>query len=124
MAAKVPGFSDYGGEAFDLSVTAAGVAVTVNTTTWPVASGATAILTISMPADGNSVAIRPNASTKAVTAIPDNAFFKAKRDDANGIGFGLTSVPMTRETAQSIRLVASGTFTAVCQWLPVTEAGD
>jgi hypothetical protein len=32
MSAKVPGFSDYGGESFDLSVTSAGVAVTLTET--------------------------------------------------------------------------------------------
>jgi hypothetical protein len=124
MSAKVPGFSTYAGESFDLSVTSAGVAITLTETAWPEASGSTAILLIGMPADGNSVAIRPGGSAKAVTAIPDNALLKAKRDNAASVGFGLTSVPMTRATAATIRLVASSTFTAVCQWLPVTEPGD
>lgn len=123
MAAKVPGFSDYQTDPFELEVTTAGVAIPL--TTWDAESGATAILTVQVPADGQSVALRTAASTAAVTAFPDSSTSKAKRDDAAGINLVFTSLPVARSrVADELRLVSSATFNAICRWLPVTEAGD
>lgn len=123
MATKVPGFSVYTTDPFTVAVTASGVAIPV--TTWDNEQGSTAILTVQVPADGQSVAIRGAASTAAVTDFPDSSLSKAKRDDANGINLVLTSLPVARSrVADELRLVSSATFNAVCRWLPVTEAGD
>lgn len=124
MSAKVPGFSNYGTEPFTLAVDTTPVAISVST--WNQADGNTAILLVSMPADGDSVALCTPTFAGAVTDIPDNALIKAKQDTANGIAFGLTSLPIrfTDADAGNVALVASGSFNAVCQWLPITEPGD
>jgi hypothetical protein len=88
--------------------------------------GSTAILVVQMPADGESVALCIPAFSGAVTDIPDNALIKAKQDTAAGIAFGLTSLPIryTDVINSNVALVASSSFSAVCQWLPITEPGD
>ena len=124
MSAKVPGFSNYGTEPFTLAVDTTPVSISVST--WNQADGNTAILLVSMPADGDSVALCTPTFSGAVTDIPDNALIKAKQDTAAGVAFGLTSLPIryTDADAGNVALVASGSFSAVCQWLPITEPGD
>jgi hypothetical protein len=109
---------------WEASVTSSGVALTVNDTVWPPSFGSTAILLVQVPADGQSAALRALTSTLAVTAFPDSPTNKAKRDDTNGINLVMHTLPMTRAEASLIELVGSGTFAAVCRWLPITEAGD
>ena len=124
MSAKVPGFSNYATEPFTEAVDTTPVAISVST--WNQADGNTAILLVSMPADGDSVALCSPTFAGAVTDIPDNALIKAKQDTAAGVAFGLTSLPIryTDADAGNVALVASGSFNAVCQWLPITEPGD
>jgi hypothetical protein len=124
MSAKVPGFSNYATEPFTEAVDTTPVAISVST--WNQADGNTAILLVSMPADGDSVALCTPTFSGAVTDIPDNALIKAKQDTANSIAFGLTSLPIRYTDADTgnVALVASGSFNAVCQWLPITEPGD
>lgn len=124
MSAKVPGFSNYASEPFTEAVDTTPVAISVST--WNQADGNTAILLVSMPADGDSVALCTPTFAGAVTDIPDNALIKAKQDTANSIAFGLTSLPIryTDASGGNVALVASGSFNAVCQWLPITEPGD
>jgi hypothetical protein len=100
------------------------VALTVNNTVWPASFGATAILVVQVPADGQSVALRAATSTTAVTAFPDSSTMKAKRDDTNGINLVMHTLAMTQAEAALVELVGSGTFTAVCRWMPITEPGD
>ena len=125
MSAKVPGFSNYATEPFTVSVDTTPLAA-IPVATWNPADGNTAILLVSMPADGDSVALCVDGFSGAVTDIPDNALIKAKQDTANSIAFGLTSLPIryTDADAGNVKLVGSGAFTAVCQWLPITEPGD
>lgn len=124
MAAKVPGFSNYATEPFSLALTTTPAAIPV--TTWAQADGNTAILLVSMPADGNSVALCTVGFAGATTAVPDNGLVKAKQDTAASVAFGLTSLPIryTDADAGNVLLFASGSFSAVCQWLPITEPGD
>jgi len=125
MSAKVPGFSNYGTQPFTISVDTTPVAPFASGG-WSPDMGATAILLVSMPADGDSVALCSPTFSGAVTDIPDNALIKAKQDTANGVAFGLTSLPIryTDVINGEVALVASGSFNAVCQWLPITEPGD
>jgi len=125
MSAKVPGFSNYATEPFIVSVDTTPVVPGVGGG-WLPAMGATAILIVQMPVDGESVALCTSAFSGAVTDIPDNALIKAKQDAAAGIAFSLTSLPIryTDADAGNVLLVASGSFTAICQWLPITEPGD
>jgi hypothetical protein len=124
MSAKVPGFSNYATEPFTVAVTTTPAVIPV--TTWAQADGNTAILLVQMPADGESVALCKDGFSGAVTDIPDNALIKAKQDTATSIAFGLTSLPIryTDADAGNVLLVASSSFSAVCQWLPITEPGD
>lgn len=125
MSAKVPGFSNYATEPFTVSVDTTPVVPGADGG-WLPAMGATAILLVQMPADGESVALCTPTFALAVTDIPDNALIKAKQDAAAGIAFGLTSLPIryTDADAGNVLLVASSSFNAVCQWLPITEPGD
>jgi 4-hydroxybenzoate polyprenyltransferase len=79
-----------------------------------------------MPADGESVALCIPAFSGTVADIPDNALIKAKQDTATSVAFGLTSLPIryTDAAGSNVALVASSSFSAVCQWLPITEPGD
>ena len=127
MSAKVPGFSNYQTEPFTLAVdTTAPATFGSLLGGWSPDMGSTAILVVQMPADGESVALCIPAFTGAVTDIPDNALIKAKQDTAAGIAFGLTSLPIryTDATGSNVALIASSSFSAVCQWLPITEPGD
>ena len=126
MSAKVPGFSNYGTEPFTLAVDTTPATFGSALGGWSPDMGATAILLVSMPADGDSVALCTPTFSGAVTDIPDNALIKAKQDTANGVAFGLTSLPIrfTDAIGGNVALVASGSFSAVCQWLPITEPGD
>lgn len=126
MSAKVPGFSNYGTEPFTLAVDTTPATFGSSLGGWSPDMGATAILLVSMPADGDSVALCTPTFAGAVTGIPDNALIKAKQDTANSIAFGLTSLPIrfTDALGGNVALVASGSFNAVCQWLPITEPGD
>ena len=126
MSAKVPGFSNYGTEPFTLAVDTTPATFGSALGGWSPDMGATAILLVSMPADGDSVALCTPTFSGAVTDIPDNALIKAKQDTANGVAFGLTSLPIryTDASGSNVALVASGSFNAVCQWLPITEPGD
>ena len=126
MSAKVPGFSNYGTEPFTLAVDTTPATFGSSLGGWSTDMGATAILLVSMPADGDSVALCTPTFSGAVTDIPDNALIKAKQDTANGVAFGMTSLPIryTDALGNNVALVASGSFNAVCQWLPITEPGD
>jgi hypothetical protein len=126
MSAKVPGFSNYQTEPFTLAVDITPATFGSALGGWSPDMGATAILLVSMPADGDSVALCSPTFSGAVTDIPDNALIKAKQDTANGVAFGLTSLPIryTDALGSNVALVASGSFSAVCQWLPITEPGD
>ena len=126
MSAKVPGFSNYASEPFTIAVNTGPAVFGSLVGGWSPDMGATAILVVQMPADGNSVALCTPTFAGAVTDIPDNALIKAKQDTANGIAFGLTSLPIryTDVINGEVALVASGSFNAVCQWLPITEPGD
>ena len=126
MSAKVPGFSNYGTEPFTLAVDTTPAVFGSALGGWSPDMGATAILLVSMPADGDSVALCTPTFSGAVTDIPDNALIKAKQDTAAGVAFGLTSLPIrfTDALGGNVALVASGSFSAVCQWLPITEPGD
>lgn len=123
MSAKVPGFSNYGTEPFTLNVGITPVAPFASGG-WSLDMGSTAILVVQMPADGESVALCNSTFAGTVANIPDNALIKAKQDTANSIAFGLTSLPIRLTDVGNVFLVASGSFTAVCQWLPITEPGD
>ena len=126
MSAKVPGFSNYGTDPFTLAVDTTPAVFGSSLGGWSPDMGATAILLVSMPADGDSVALCTPTFSGAVTDIPDNALIKAKQDTANSIAFGLTSLPIrfTDALGGNVALVAAGSFSAVCQWLPITEPGD
>ena len=123
MSAKVPGFSNYGTQPFTLSVDTTPV-YPYNSGGWSPDMGATAILVVQMPADGDSVALCNSTYAGTVADIPDNALIKAKQDTAAGIAFGLTSLPIRWIDTGNVALVASGPFFAICQWLPITEPGD
>ena len=126
MSAKVPGFSNYATEPFTLAVDTTPAVFGSLLGGWSPDSGSTAILLVSMPADGDSVALCIPTFLGAVTDIPDNALIKAKQDTAAGVAFGLTSLPIryTDVINGEVGLIASGSFNAVCQWLPITEPGD
>jgi hypothetical protein len=126
MSAKVPGFSNYASEPFTIAVNTGPAVFGSLVGGWSPDSGSTAILLVSMPADGDSVALCSPTFSGAVTDIPDNALIKAKQDTAAGVAFGLTSLPIryTDVINGEVALVASGSFNAVCQWLPITEPGD
>jgi hypothetical protein len=127
MSAKVPGFSNYGSEPFTISVSTTAPATFGSLTGgWSPDSGSTAILVVQMPADGESVALCIPGFTGAVTDIPDNALIKAKQDTTTSVAFGLTSLPIryTDVINSNVALIASSSFSAVCQWLPITEPGD
>jgi hypothetical protein len=51
---------------------------------------------------------------------------KAKQDTTTSVAFGLTSLPIryTDAAGSNVALIASGSFNAICQWLPITEPGD
>jgi 4-hydroxybenzoate polyprenyltransferase len=126
MSAKVPGFSNYQTEPFTLAVDTIPATFGSSVGGWTPGMGSTAILVVQMPADGNSVALCASGFAGAVTAIPDNALIKAKQDTATSVAFGLTSLPIryTDVEGSNVALVASGSFSAICQWLPITEPGD
>ena len=127
MSAKVPGFSNYQTEPFTISVdTTAPATFGSLLGGWSPDMGSTAILVVQMPADGDSVALCIPAFAGAVTDIPDNALIKAKQDTATSVAFGLTSLPIryTDVVNSNVALIASSSFNAICQWLPITEPGD
>jgi hypothetical protein len=126
MSAKVPGFSNYQTEPFTLAVDITPATFGSALGGWSPDMGATAILIVSPPADGESVALCVPGFSGAVADIPDNALVKAKVDTAASVAFGLTSLPIryTDATNNNVALVASSSFNAVCQWLPITEPGD
>ena len=128
MSAKVPGFSNYQAEPFTLAVDTIPVSITVGAPHWLPEWGSTAILIVNPPADGDSVALCASGFSGGVADIPDNALLKAKVDTTATppVAFGLTSLPIrwTDADAGNVTLVASGSFSAVCQWLPITEPGD
>jgi hypothetical protein len=128
MSAKVPGFSNYQAEPFTLAVDTVPAAITVGAPYWLPEWGSTAILVVSPPADGESVALCVSGFSDGVADIPDNALAKAKVDTTATppVAFGLTSLPIryTDADAGNVMLVASSSFSAVCQWLPITEPGD
>jgi hypothetical protein len=126
MSAKVPGFSNYQTEPFTVSVSTTPATFGSLTGNWSPDSGSTAILVVQMPADGESVALCIPTFSGVVADIPDNALVKAKQDTATSVAFGLTSLPIryTDAAGSNVALVASSSFSAVCQWLPITEPGD
>jgi hypothetical protein len=126
MSAKVPGFSNYQTEPFDIAVDTTPTVFGSLIGNWTPDMGSTAILVVQMPADGDSVALCIPTFTGAVTDIPDNALIKAKQDTTTSVAFGLTSLPIryTDVEGSNVALVASGSFNAICQWLPITEPGD
>jgi hypothetical protein len=126
MSAKVPGFSNYQTEPFTLAVSTTPATFGSALGGWLPDMGSTAILIVSPPADGESVALCVSGFSGAVADIPDNALVKAKVDTAASVAFGLTSLPIryTDAVNNNVALVASSSFNAVCQWLPITEPGD
>jgi hypothetical protein len=126
MSAKVPGFSSYQTTPFTFSLTTTPSSFGSLTGGWIMEMGSTAILLVQMPADTEEIAICVNGFSGVTSDIPDNALVKAKQDTANSIAFGLTSLPVryTDIASGNIRIVANGTITAVCQFLPITEPGD
>jgi hypothetical protein len=127
MSAKVPGFSNYQTEPFTISVSDTAPATFGSLLGgWSPDMGSTAILVVQMPADGDSVALCIPAFAGVIADIPDNALIKAKQDATAGIAFGLTSLPIryTDAAGSNVALVASSSFSAICQWLPITEPGD
>jgi len=126
MSAKVPGFSNYQTEPFTLAVDTTPATFGSSVGGWTPDMGSTAILVVQMPADGDSVALCIPGFLGVVADIPDNALIKAKQDTATSVAFGLTSLPIryTDVEGSNVALVASGSFSAVCQWLPITEPGD
>ena len=128
MSAKVPGFSNYQTEPFTLAVSTTPAVFGSLVGGWTADMGSTAILLVSPPADGESVALCVPGFTGTVADIPDNALLKAKVDTAAtpSVAFGLTSLPIryTDAAGSNVALVASSSFSAVCQWLPITEPGD
>ena len=126
MSAKVPGFSNYQTEPFTLAVDTTPAPFGSSLGGWTPDMGSTAILVVQMPADGDSVALCIPAFLGVVADIPDNALIKAKQDTATSVAFGLTSLPIryTDAAGSNVALVASSSFSAVCQWLPITEPGD
>jgi len=126
MSAKVPGFSNYQTEPFTLAVDITPATFGSTLGGWDPEMGSTAILIVSPPADGESVALCVSGFSGAVADIPDNALVKAKVDTAASVAFGLTSLPIryTDAVNNNVALVASSSFNAVCQWLPITEPGD
>jgi hypothetical protein len=126
MSAKVPGFSNYQTEPFTLAVDTTPATFGSSLGGWSPDMGSTAILVVQMPADGESVALCIPAFSGTVADIPDNALIKAKQDTATSVAFGLTSLPIryTDAAGSNVALVASSSFSAVCQWLPITEPGD
>jgi hypothetical protein len=127
MSAKVPGFSNYQTEPFTISVdtTRSSFGFAFG---WTPDMGSTAILIVSPPADGESVALCNPFFSGTVADIPDNALVKAKVDTTAtpSVAFGLTSLPIryTDVVNNNVYLIASSSFSAVCQWLPITEPGD
>jgi 4-hydroxybenzoate polyprenyltransferase len=126
MSAKVPGFSNYQTEPFTLAVDTTPATFGSLLGGWSPDMGSTAILVVQMPADGESVALCIPTFSGTVADIPDNALIKAKQDTATSVAFGLTSLPIryTDAAGSNVALVASSSFSAVCQWLPITEPGD
>lgn len=128
MSAKVPGFSNYQTEPFTLAVSTTPATFGSLLGGWSTDMGSTAILLVSPPADGESVALCTPTFAGTVADIPDNALLKAKVDTAAtpSVAFGLTSLPIrwTDAAGSNVALVASSSFNAVCQWLPITEPGD
>jgi hypothetical protein len=126
MSAKVPGFSNYQTEPFTLAVDTTPATFGSSLGGWSPDMGSTAILVVQMPADGESVALCIPTFSGTVADIPDNALIKAKQDTATSVAFGLTSLPIryTDAAGSNVALVASSSFSAVCQWLPITEPGD
>jgi hypothetical protein len=128
MSAKVPGFSNYQTEPFTLAVDTTPAVFGSSLGGWSPDMGSTAILLVSPPADGESVALCVPTFSGTVADIPDNALVKAKVDTAAtpSVAFGLTSLPIrfTDAAGSNVALVASSSFSAVCQWLPITEPGD
>lgn len=125
MAATVPGYSNYQTEPFTVALTTVPVALTSGGN-WSPAMGATAILLIQMPADTEQIAICVSTFTGTTADIPDNALLKAKHDSASSTFFSLTSLPIrfTDWFNGNVMLVGNGTITAICQFIPITEAGD
>jgi len=126
MSAKVPGFSNYQTEPFTLAVDTTPATFGSSVGGWTPDMGSTAILVVQMPADGDSVALCIPGFLGVVADIPDNALIKAKQDTATSVAFGLTSLPIryTDAAGSNVALIASGSFSAICQWLPITEPGD
>ena len=126
MSSKVPGYSNYQTEPFSFPLTTAPAAFGSLMGGWSPDMGSTAILCVQMPADTEEIAICVNGFSGNTTDIPDNALLKAKHDSTNNIYFGLTSLPVrwTDVLSGNVRLVANGNITAICQFIPITEAGD
>ena len=128
MSAKVPGFSNYQTEPFTLAVDTTPATFGSSLGGWSPDMGSTAILLVSPPADGESVALCVPTFSGTVADIPDNALVKAKVDTTAtpSVAFGLTSLPIryTDVINSNVALVASSSFSAICQWLPITEPGD
>lgn len=126
MSAKVPGFSSYQTTPFTLAITTAPTAFGSSTGGWIPTIASTAILCIQMPADTQQIAICKTGFTGTTSDIPDVVFLKAKQDTANSIAFSCVSLPIRFTDIENgnVRLVGSGSITAVCQFLPITEPGD
>jgi hypothetical protein len=126
MSAKVPGFSSYQTTPFTLAITTAPTAFGSSTGGWIPTIASTAILCIQMPADTQQIAICKNGFAGTTANIPDVVFLKAKQDTATSVAFSCVSLPIRFTDIESgnVRLVGSGTITAVCQFLPITEPGD
>jgi hypothetical protein len=126
MSAKVPGFSDYSTDPFELAVSTTPAFFGSLTGNWSPSSGSTAILLVQMPADGESVALCTSTFSGAVAEFPDSPLHKARQDSTTNVAYSMATLPVryTDIAGTNIGLVASSSFNAVCRFLPITEPGD
>jgi len=126
MSAKVPGFSNYGTDPFTLAVDTTPAVFGSLLGGWSPDMGSTAILLVAMPADGESIALCTPTFSGTVADFPDSPIHKARQDSTSNIAYSMTTLPIrwTDALGGNVALVASGSFNAVCRWIPVTEPGD
>jgi hypothetical protein len=126
MSAKVPGFSSYATDPFEIAVDTASVVFGSSLGGWTQRMGSTAILVVQMPADGESIALCSSTFSGVVSDFPDSPLHKARQDSTTNVAYSMATLPVryTDIIGGDIRLVASSSFNAVCRFLPITEPGD
>lgn len=125
MSARIPNVNSYEARPFVVNATTAGVAVPV--TEWTAALGDTAILCVSVPADGDSVVLGPSTGAAVdPDDYPDTSICKAKIDTAGSVNLTMVSAPISRSKLGTggLRLFASGSIAVKAWFLPITEPGD